>query len=594
MKLSIHNSKLARPGFSLKEAMLTLGILLTGLTLTAIAIKILRENLLTIAKQEFEYTCKELASKIDTRLDVHAQLLRSGSALFAVSDTVSREEWKNFYTETRMSTMLPGIEGFGYSKIILPEELKQHELSFSQQFPDYRVNPRGTRDIYTSIIYIEPFQGRNLRAFGYDMYSEPVRKKAMALSRDSGTAMLSGKVELVQEKGENEPQPGVLMYIPVYRKNLPLNTIEQRRAAIRGWVFSPYRMRDLIGSILETMNVIGVDSLNPIRIQIYDNDKISDETLLFDDVIGDTIERDRFPLTVPLTIDFNGKKWTLVFSGTREQLSIFHRDQMTVLIGGIIIGMLLFFLSLTVLKTNLRRKQIEQLNIQLEKVNMDKDRFIAILSHDLKSPFTAILGFLEILLENLQNLNRNEIKKHVNIINDASRHTFNLLEDLLTWTRAHSGKIPFNPKLLRLKEVFDHVLKVMKESASSKKISVIYHEEEEVYVIADIDMLMAILRNLVSNAIKFTKPGGTVKVTAEKKPRDIEISVSDNGVGMMPDQMKELYDITKFMSTTGTANERGSGFGLLICKEFVEKHCGKLSVTSEFGKGSDFRFTIPQ
>ncbi|MEI7663245.1 MAG: CHASE domain-containing protein, partial [Bacteroidota bacterium] len=175
-------------------------IFLAGLFLTAVAACYTEHAVEEKALHEYELNCIEIKSKISVRLHAYAQLLRSSSGLFAASDTVTRSKWKSFSEPSEISRNLPGIQGVGFALIIPRNRLQQHILGIRKEgFPEYTVKPVGDREVYTSIIYLEPFSGRNLRAFGYDMFSEQVRRRAMELSRDSDLATLSGKVQLVQE-----------------------------------------------------------------------------------------------------------------------------------------------------------------------------------------------------------------------------------------------------------------------------------------------------------------------------------------------------------------------------------------------------------
>lgn len=585
------NYKLFITGFSFIETLVTLGVLFSGLLLTALSVIYTRNNIQRAAKKDFEYSCNELRIKIETRLNEHALLLRSGEALFAVSDSVTSDMWHRFYIRTRIDQFLPGIQGFGYSKVIYPDDMENHIRFFrSLGFTQYEITPKGKREIYTSIIYLEPFTGRNLLAFGYDMYSEPVRRKAMEIARDSNIAMLSGKVTLVQETGQ-DVQAGVLMYIPVFRNGMPSGTVEERRKAITGWVYSPYRMNDLMQGI---QGREGISADNPIKLRIYDDDLISEEALLYESRNkGNALNIRKQNLSLQLPVVFNNKRWTLIFSGRKEEMSIFHKGQVVIWTTGVVISILLFVLSTMQINANIRSRQIGELNRQLEKLNADKSRFIAILSHDLKSPFTSILGFLELLMTGIRKYSIDQIESHIHIINESARKTYNLLEDLLTWIRAHSGKIPFNPQLISFRENFQNVLDILLPLAESKNINIEYHESDNVMFYADKDMLKTIMRNLLSNAIKFTRPGGSIKITAEKQSGQVMISVADTGTGMIEQQLENLYDISKIYSTAGTGGEKGSGLGLVICREFIETHGGKIWAVSEFGKGSDFRFTMP-
>jgi signal transduction histidine kinase len=232
-----------------------------------------------------------------------------------------------------------------------------------------------------------------------------------------------------------------------------------------------------------------------------------------------------------------------------------------------------------------------QQSIQL---NADKDLFISILAHDLRSPFNALLGLSDLLLDNLPKYNINEIEEMVKHIKTSTQDTYALLEDLLKWTRAQSGKIPFNPQNLIFADICKNILEILNTNASAKKITINLLTQNKISVFSDADMLKTVLRNLISNAIKFTCTGGIIDIKAEDNQENIIVSVSDNGIGMSPEKMKKLFDISQIQtSSSGTANETGTGFGLLLCKEFVEKHGGKIWVESMCGKGSDFKFSLP-
>jgi signal transduction histidine kinase len=246
-----------------------------------------------------------------------------------------------------------------------------------------------------------------------------------------------------------------------------------------------------------------------------------------------------------------------------------------------------------------KQKRVAELTIvnnelkQFLQLNADKDRFISILAHDLRSPFNALLGLSELLIQNIRQYDINEILNLLNQINNSARNTYILLEDLLKWARAESGKIPFEPQKLSFMDICKDTLEILNPNADAKNIKIDYSTSNHLNVFADIDMLKTILRNLVSNAIKFTDKNGTININAKENSGNATISVSDNGTGIKPDVLTKLFDISQVLTTTGTAEEKGTGLGLLLCKGFVEKHGGKIWVESEVGKGSDFKFTLP-
>jgi signal transduction histidine kinase len=244
-----------------------------------------------------------------------------------------------------------------------------------------------------------------------------------------------------------------------------------------------------------------------------------------------------------------------------------------------------------------QRKQIEEeiklKNTELLKLNADKDIFMSILAHDLLTPFNSILGYIDLLVKNLRKYEIDKIERQLTIIKNSALKAFYLLEDILVWARSQSGKLPFEPRAFFFSISCDNVVEILKPSANNKNITINIVETEKLIVFADINMLNTILRNLISNAIKFTNNGGNINIHAQKDNSFVTISVSDNGIGIAPEFVSKLFDIKHKHSSKGTANEKGTGLGLLLCKEFVEKHGGKIWVESELGKGSVFAFTLP-
>lgn len=329
-------------------------ILSVSLILTLIATIYTKSEVESIAKQEFSFACNEIRGKIQDRLKTHEQILLGGVALFDASDHVSRSEWKIFTQRLNLESNFPGIQGVGFSTWITPENLAEHiEKVKREGFPDYNVRPEFKRSAYSSIIYLEPFVGRNLRAFGYDMFSEPVRRAAMERARDYDEAALSGKVVLVQET-DQDVQAGTLMYVPVYRKGMPHTTVEQRRAALIGWVYSPYRMTDLMRGILG-----GWDSQEgrSIRLQVFDGTQSKADSILYDSKPSAN-GRVSNQFDEEIRVIFNGSPWTLKFTQSEGQISL--AKVWLTLISGTTISFLMFGITLSLLNTRSKAREMAQ------------------------------------------------------------------------------------------------------------------------------------------------------------------------------------------------------------------------------------------
>ncbi len=322
-----------------------------------------RENEL---RSYFEYRARDINSRLEQRLTIYEQVLRSTRGLFDFSDNVSRTKFRTFFNAQRLDKNYPGIQGVGFSLIIPPALLKKNISSIRKEgFPNYKIWPEGKRESYTSIIYLEPFSNLNLRAFGYDMFSEPVRRKAMETARDSNEPVISGKVTLVQETGK-AVQAGFLMYLPVYKNGSPHTTLSDRRKNIIGWVYSPFRMGDLIEGLFG-------EHASDLDIEIYDDNSISNKTRMFDS--DDRTLRLSEQLTSKKEINLNGHEWTVFVKSTPQLNSrIGFNTARIILIVGLSLSLLLTIITWLLVNKRIRsiianadRKHAEESLLNSEK-----------------------------------------------------------------------------------------------------------------------------------------------------------------------------------------------------------------------------------
>jgi len=276
-----------------------------------------------------------------------------------------------------------------------------------------------------------------------------------------------------------------------------------------------------------------------------------------------------------------------------EQLFLYDRN-------GARTGIRTAIQDITERKTN--ENEIKRINCELEMLLATKDRFFSIIAHDLRSPFNGILGFSDILKNEARDLDVTTIEQYAGMINYSSRQVLNLLENLLEWARVQQGQIPFNPSSIVLKEIAKETIDLLRDNANLKEISLFNHIPDDLIVHADENMIKTLIRNLVSNAIKFTSDKGKVELSAVINPSgypgQVMVSVTDNGVGIKQVNIEKLFNIGTNYVARGTKNEKGTGLGLILCKEFVEKHCGKIWVESNADpesehRGSVFKFTLP-
>lgn len=337
-------------------------------------------------QNEFDDKVRLVQNKLNERLDNYRDILRGAAGLFAASLSVERNEFSAYVDSLGLELTYPGIQGVGFSQLIpAREKTRRIEAIRKEGFPQFSIRPEGARDPYTVIIYLEPFNWRNQRAFGYDMYSDPLRRAAMENARDGDAESLSAKVVLVQETG-TDVQSGVLMYKPIYRNNLPHATIQERRRNLFGWVYEPFRMNDLmskgvLGRYLDTVR-------DELDIEIYDGDRLDAQSIMFDSSTARSESQPRF-VSVSSAQHF-GRNWTIVI----RSLPAFEAKLKTVqggmiLIGGSVIGLLLTLVVWLLSTTNARAiKLAGKMSEKLERILAQTIGAMAAVT-EMRDPYTA-------------------------------------------------------------------------------------------------------------------------------------------------------------------------------------------------------------
>mgnify|MGYP001550268820 CR=1 FL=1 len=238
-------------------------------------------------------------------------------------------------------------------------------------------------------------------------------------------------------------------------------------------------------------------------------------------------------------------------------------------------------------------QRLEDLNNELEKANITKDRFFSIIAHDLKNPIGSLKGTIEVLHKDYSIFDEEDIQEYLKQLNLQSTGVQELLENLLTWSRSQRGKITLNPVEINLNYLVKNNFDLLYTNVSKKSILLENRVKDDFEIKADVNMINTVLRNLISNAIKFTPEGGIISVEAIKGEDNIKIKVKDTGIGIPEDVIPKLFEIDSNITTEGTNQEKGTGLGLIVCKEFIERHDGKIRIESEVGKGTEFIITLP-
>jgi len=304
--------------------------------------------------------------------------------------------------------------------------------------------------------------------------------------------------------------------------------------------------------------------------------------------------------------DFEKKEQEIELLTRNKQIKELELSNEKIIRNTFIAGFIGLFLLLFLMynRYRIKNKSAELLEIQnnkiklqsdeLQKLNASKDKFFSIIAHDLRNPFNSLLGFSEILKNEMEDLTKDERQEYSLQLYESSSHVLNLVNNLLEWAELQKGKMGFEPVNLKLQEEVQEILNIVKGNAIKKNISLLQSIDDKIFILADKRMLHSIILNLVSNAIKFSHLGGVINITADKTETKAIISIEDQGVGMSSTALDNLFKIDHASSSKGTQNETGTGLGLILCKEMVDLHNGNISAESELGKGTTFKIVFPK
>ncbi len=406
-------------------------ILAISLVLTATAYIASHHLVEKRLEDQFEFRSNEISNAIQDRLFIYEQILWSGVALFdATPQPVERNHWRNFVNALNINEHWQGIQGFGYSVPVTSIDKESHIQSIRDEgFLDYKIAPEGERDAYSAIIYLEPFDWRNKRAFGYDMWSNEMRRTAMARARDEGVAATSGIITLVQET-QSDVQRGFLTYVPVY-KHPPEDTVESRRALFQGWVYAPFRAGNLMEGILGSGD-------SDIIFDIYDGPERNEASLLYSSVKNGDQDASIPFLTKTRSLELQGRTWSLEFRTppgfTTAQESKVPRS---IAVVGLIIDSLLFYVILSLYSINRRAnniatnmtKGIQEAKIGLEKQVSERTQELSQAHQNLERNIQQRTQELHDKVNELENMNTLTSGREIRII-ELKQEVNSLSKDL--------------------------------------------------------------------------------------------------------------------------------------------------------------------
>jgi len=532
-------------------------------------------------RARFDNAVQLTRDAINSHLDTYINVLIATRGLMASDPALPLGDLRDYIRSHEVQRRFPGIQGIGLSLRVPAEEVPRLESEMRRDgFVDFRVWPREARPEIHAIVLLEPMDRRNKAALGYDMFSSPDRREAMIRARDTGQPSASGYVTLVQQIDARQ-QLGFLIYTPVYSTGTTPPTVAERRAALTGFIYAPFRAYDLLGGIF------GSQVRPEIGFEISDRGR-----LLFR---SDGLPRQpRFIERGQLQVA--GRTWDVRFISRRVGRGAAFKLGVATLAGGLVIAWLLFSLLRVQLQARAEAERTaERLRTSaaaLQGANRAKDEFLATLSHELRTPMTSIMGWAQMLGE--EELDPETVRLGIDAINKGAKSQAQLIDDLLDVSRITVGKMHIDPQPLELAPVITAAMETVRAAADAKGVKLSMNVDEHVRVSGDPHRLQQVVWNLLTNAVKFTPTGGEVFVSLSSEDRDAMIEVRDTGDGIEAAFMPYLFERFRQADSSATRAHMGLGLGLAIVRHLVELHGGTIHAESlGKGNGATFRVSLP-
>jgi hypothetical protein len=607
------------------------------LTMSYINYMTMKNSAYVKLQTEFSLHAQEIKTLIEERMLAYENVLNGTRGLFMSSSSINREEFKTYVESLKLEVMFPGIQGVGYS-VIVPVDKKEDFIKRvrAEGFGSFDITPPTPRDFYTSIVYLEPFDKRNQRAFGYDMFSEKTRRDAMESARDRDMVVISGKVTLMQEY-KNEQQSGFLMYLPLFDQNMKNETADERKKHIVGWVYAPFRVNDFMQGLK------GYEDKN-FDVEIFDNGVVSPKSLMYD---GYTDKET--PLYInKVNINVAGRDWIVLI----KSMPIFEKkldlDKANlVLLLGVIFSIFLVYViwqlvnikeyadkrikrvngellisknKLNNLNKTLEKRveektkelqiangrqeeyiySLEMLNMELKRskeealqASQARSNFISSISHELRTPLNSIINFTDQVIEDFDEMLsekdlQDEMKGYLQRVLINSRHLLQLINDLLEFTKAEAGKMDYkleeNDLNVIVKSAYNNTYLLLNGTDVRFDLKL---NETPLIAMVDSRRFLQILLNLLSNAIKFTKKGN-IELRSFDDANHITIEIEDTGKGIPLKKQRAIFE--PFVQAD--SNDSGTGLGLGLVKRMCDDMGIEITLNSQEDIGSIFALHI--
>ncbi len=575
------------------------GVLVLCLLLTSGVCALLGWSARARDEARFENLVQTTSDRIQRRLDTYIALLQGTEGLFATQREVTPEEFSAYVQLLEIPSQYPGIQGLGFTQRFAREERPrlERQMRTALDLPGFHAWPEVPGAELHSVVMLEPRDLRNLAAMGYNMYSEPMRREAMARARDTGLPALTGKVTLKQEIHQDK-QAGFLLYLPVYRGGHVPATLEERREKLEGFVYSPFRADDLLHGIF------GAERQPRVAFQLYDGLEVDEEWLLHSSHGPEAWAHEPM-FTTTTTLLVAGRPWTLTFSSLPAFDATASGPMVLPVSGlGVLVSLAFFLMMLAQVRARgeaersadgLRVALAERARVeeQLREADRRKDDFLAMLAHELRNPLAPMLTAVQ-LMERKQRAGVGTERER-EVVERQVHHMRRLVDDLLDVSRVTRGKIQLRKHPVDLVGSVGRAVEAARPFADSREHTLrVELPDGPVWTEADPVRLVQVLTNLLHNAAKYSESGGRITLTLACEAGEAVVRVADTGMGIPAEALPHLFEPFMQVARTLDRAQGGLGLGLTLVKQLVELHGGRVEASSEgVGRGSVFTVRLP-
>ncbi len=566
-------------------------VLLVALAVTGSITAFVARTAVDRDRARFNDSVAATEDAIQERMKTYLDALQATAGLFAATAPVARPEFHVFVEHLELSRRFPGNRGVGWSPTVPADEVAPFvDKVRSSGEPGFKLFPTSQRAVHQPVLFIEPLDHGNRDSIGYDMASEPRRRDAMDRARDTGRAAATAEVPL-EEQGSESTEPGFIVFTPVYDAVGVPATVAKRRALLRGFVYSPFRVRDLLKGIFAE------HAAGQLAFRVYDGQHPAPAALLFD--AGQKVRPARPYLQGSRHIQVAGRTWTLDFASTPRFDAGSHRgNPPLVLLAGLLVSVLIT--AITWFETRARAEaerasaELEKSREALDRANQAKDEFIAMLGHELRNPVGALVNVIRVM--RLSKMDDATLNRYLDVATRQVRLQTRLVDDLLDVSRFSTGNVRLKKQAVDLGEVARRALgDVHSRAAEHGHKLTLELPDQPVVVDGDLVRLEQVITNLLSNALKYTPAGGEIHVVVEldptrgQPPGEAVVRVIDTGIGIAPEQLEGIFDLFAQTDKAKTRAQGGLGIGLTLAKRLVELHGGRIEADSRGeNQGSEF------